>query len=517
MSVEQMRRLDYLTIHKYGVSSLSLMERAGQSVVDVICKNWLHTTQKGVLVVTGSGNNGGDGWVIARLLRAQGVFVEVASVARAEDLSPDASVNFEKYLSEGGSFKRITLEELEDFRCWVEVKGLLVDALLGTGLKGSVRALMTEVIQILNKASSPIISVDTPSGLDSNEGMALGVAIQAQSTVTFGFPKWGQVIYPGFLLCGELVVADIGLSQEALREISPQVELLDSSAVRGLLPSRREDSHKGDYGHLLVMAGSRGKTGAAILSCRGALRVGTGLVTLAAPHGLNNILASALVEPMTEVLGEPSDGDQWSPLSVKNWLSLSGKKSAVLFGPGVGVHDATQAILETLLEHCTLPWLIDADGLNSLAVDVKRLREARTPPVLTPHPGEMSRLVNREIADINSHRMDVARDFATKYRCYVVLKGTRTVIASPDGCAAVNSTGHSGMATGGMGDVLSGIVAGFLAQGLPPEAAMRLGVYLHGGAGDRVAQDRGAVGLTASEVAEALPLVIHELSGRKRL
>jgi NAD(P)H-hydrate epimerase len=283
-----------------------------------------------------------------------------------------------------------------------------------------------------------------------------------------------------------------------------------------LLPTRAEDSHKGSYGHLLVMAGSRGKTGAAVLSCRGAMRVGTGLVTLAAPRALNDLLAGALVEPMTEMVGDPGE-EQWPALSSADWQGLAERKSAVLFGPGVGVHASTQKTLDTLLEHCGVPWLIDADGLNNLSVDVGRLRKARVAPVLTPHPGEMSRLTGIDTVEINGDRVRVARTFAVENRCYLVLKGARTVMATPDGQVSINPTGNAGMASGGMGDVLAGIVAGFLAQGLMPADAVRLGVYLHGRTGDRLADGRGGVGLIASDVVEELPLTIRELMQIKEM
>ena len=510
VTAAEMRRLDHLTINAHGVPSLTLMERAGQSVVDVILKRWTHLAKRGVLVVAGKGNNGGDGLVIARLLKAREVPCEVACVARAEELAPDAAANLERYRSVGGTFTPIPPGGLDSLSRRIRDKGLLVDALLGTGLRSPVEGFLADVVELLNASGIPIVAVDTPSGLDSDRGTALGATVQADVTVTFGFPKIGQAVYPGVVYNGELVVADIGIPREAVTEVAPSVELLDSADIVWFLPRRADDSHKGTYGHLLVMAGSRGKTGAAVLACRGAMRVGTGLVTLAAPRGLNDILAGALVEPMTEPLGEPGE-DRWPPLGATDWEGLSERKSAVLFGPGVGVGGAAQTTLETLLEHCRLPWLIDADGLNNLAADVSRLREARVPPVLTPHPGEMSRLAGMDTADVNGDRVGIARAFAAENRCYLVLKGARTVIATPDGRVSINPTGNSGMASGGMGDVLAGVVAGFLAQGVPPEDAVRLGVYLHGRTGDRVADERGGVGLIASDLVDELPRAIKEL------
>jgi len=514
VTAAEMRRLDHLTIHAHGVPSLTLMERAGQGVVDVILKRWTQPARRGVLVVAGKGNNGGDGLVIARLLKEREIPCEVACVAGARELSPDAAANLERYRSAGGSFTELRPGDVESLEQHIRNKGLLVDALLGTGLRSPVEGFLADVVELMNASGVPIVAVDTPSGLDADRGVPLGATVQAEVTVTFGFPKTGQVIYPGVTYSGDLVVADIGIREEAVAEVAPSVELLDSPDVAWLLPGRAEDSHKGSYGHLLVMAGSRGKTGAAVLGCRAAMRVGTGLVTLAAPRELNGILAGALVESMTEPLGAPGQ-DQWPPLGAADWEALSERKSGVLFGPGVGVHAAAQRTLETLLDHCNLPWLIDADGLNNLAADVSRLRDARVPPVLTPHPGEMGRLAGMDAAEVNADRVGIARAFAGENRCHLVLKGARTVMATPEGRVSINPTGNSGMASGGMGDVLAGIVAGFLAQGLPPEDAVRLGVYLHGGTGDRVADDRGGVGLIASDLVEELPGAIREL-GRMR-
>lgn len=511
VTAAEMRRLDHLTIHTHGVPSLRLMERAGQSVVDVILKRWTQLAKHGVLVVAGKGNNGGDGLVIARLLHERLLPCEVVCIAREVDLSPDAATNLQRYRSAGGRFTEIPAGDLEALRRRIEDKGLLVDALLGTGLRSPVEGFLADAVELMNASGVPIVAVDTPSGLDADRGTPLGTTVQAEVTVTFGLPKAGQVVYPGVDYCGELVVADIGIHPQAEAEVTPSAELLDPAEVVWLLPRRTDDSHKGSFGHLLVMAGSRGKTGAAVLGCRAAMRVGTGLVTLAAPRGLNEILAGALVEPMTEPLGQPGE-DQWPALGATDWEGLAERKSAVLYGPGVGVHARAQKTLETLLEHCRLPWLIDADGLNNLAEDVTRLRDARVPPVLTPHPGEMSRLTGLDTAEVNGDRIGIARAFAEDHRCHVVLKGARTVTATPEGQVAINPTGNSGMASGGMGDVLAGIVAGFLAQGLLPEDAMRLGVYLHGRAGDRVAEDRGGVGLVASDLVDELPRTIKELT-----
>jgi NAD(P)H-hydrate epimerase len=333
-------------------------------------------------------------------------------------------------------------------------------------------------------------------------------------TVALGFPKLGEVIYPGLDFVGDLVVADIGIDSRALAAVAPQTGLLDRENVGWLVPRRESDTHKGTYGHVVIMAGSRGKTGAAIMACRAAMRTGAGLVTLAAPRSLNAIFASSLVEVMTEPLRD-NESEQTEPLSDVEWESLLERKSALLFGPGIGVNDATQNALRWLLRNLAMPWVIDADGLNNLGLELSRLRHAKTAPILTPHPGEMARLLGKDNATVNADRVGVARSFATEHCCHLVLKGARTVIATAEGKVFINPTGNPGMASGGMGDVLAGILAALLGQGFGAEDAMKLGVYLHGHAGDRVAQVSGQIGLIASDIIDDLPAALRDLAAAK--
>ncbi|MFQ5850335.1 MAG: NAD(P)H-hydrate dehydratase [Candidatus Binatia bacterium] len=511
VTAQEMRELDRLTIEKYGVPSLTLMERAGKGVFRALLDRFRSALKGGVLVVAGKGNNGGDGLVVARHLKKKRVPCEVILLTRKEELSGDAAENLRAYLKARGKVYEVDRESLPVLSQRLEGRRLLVDAILGTGLKQEVRGLYADVIEMMNASGLPIVAVDIPSGLDADRGTPLGVAIQAELTVTFGYPKLGQVIYPGLSHVGELVVVDIGIPPKAVEEVAPRTELMEEKDVRWLVPSREADTHKGTYGHLLVMAGSRGKTGAAILACRAAMRVGTGLVTLAAPRSLNDIFACSLVESMTEALGDQSE-DGLEPLTDQGWARLLDKKSALLFGPGIGMKDGARSALWWLLRNSQIPWVIDADGLNNLAGEVDRLRSAKTPPVLTPHPGEMARLVGSSTIAVNQDRVGVARAFARDYHCYVVLKGARSVIATLEGKVYVNPTGNAGMASGGMGDVLAGILAGVLAQGLSIEEALILGVFLHGFVGDQVALAKGEMGMIASDVVEALPYGIRELS-----
>jgi ADP-dependent NAD(P)H-hydrate dehydratase / NAD(P)H-hydrate epimerase len=278
-----------------------------------------------------------------------------------------------------------------------------------------------------------------------------------------------------------------------------------------LVPRRAPDTHKGTYGHVLVIAGSRGKTGAAILACRAAMRSGAGLTTLAVPRSLNSIFASSLIEVMTESLRDNA-AEEIEPLSDGEWRRLLERKDVLLFGPGIGVTPTTQNNLRWLLRNLAIPWVIDADGLNNLALEIDRLKQAKTAPVLTPHPGEMARLTGKSTAEVNRDRVGIARSFALEHRCHVVLKGARTVISAASGKVFINPTGNPGMASGGMGDALSGILTALLAQGLAPEDAMKLGVYLHGFVGDRVAASKGGIGLIASDIIEGLPAGLQAIA-----
>ncbi|MSP38137.1 MAG: NAD(P)H-hydrate dehydratase [Deltaproteobacteria bacterium] len=511
VTAEQMRELDRRTIEQYGVASLTLMERAGEAIAQALLERFSRNAKKGVLIVAGKGNNGGDGFVVARLLKKKRIPCEVVLLARQAELSSDAKHNLAAFKKLKGKVSEIAGDDLGLLSQRLSKNALIVDAILGTGMKNDVRGLFAEAITLLNASGLPIVAVDIPSGLDSDKGTPLGVAIQAELTVALGLAKLGEVIYPGLNFVGELAVADIGIDPRAIDDLAPGTELLERETMRWLVPRRAADTHKGSYGHLLVIAGSRGKTGAAILACRAAMRSGAGLVTLAAPRSLNTIFATSLIEVMTEPLGENLQ-EQMEPLSDDDWRGLLERKNALLFGPGIGVTDTTQNTMRWLLRNFDMPWVIDADGLNNLALELNRLRHAKRAPILTPHPGEMARLVGKDTAVVNGDRVAIARAFAVAHHCHLVLKGARTVIATAQGKVFINPTGNPGMASGGMGDVLAGIITGLLGQGLSAEDAMKLGVYLHGYAGDRVAAARGEIGLIASDIIGDLSAAFRSLA-----
>lgn len=504
-----MRELDRLTI-EHGTPGHVLMERAGAGATAALLKAFSQVRTTPVLVFAGKGNNGGDGFVMARLLKKEGVACEVLLTAKKDEVKGDALRNLEAFTRLRGRIHEVTEpEHLAVVRKKLDACGLVVDALLGTGLSAPVRGFMAELIDMINASGVSVVAVDTPSGLDTDQGVPLGTAIRASLTVTFGYPKIGLVQPMATPHVGRLEIVDIGIASEALATVNPELILLTQESVGALIRPRAMDSHKGDFGHLLVLAGARGKSGAALLSGGAALRVGTGLVTLAGPTSLNTIFSSVLIEAMTVPMPEREDGSLVLDENVVT-EAIRGK-TAVAFGPGIGVSADTIGLTQWLLLNNTVPLIIDADGLNCLATDPAMLREARVPVILTPHPGEMARLVKTSNAEVQSQRLDVARTFAQQHRCHLVLKGSRTVIAAPDGKAWINSTGNPGMASGGMGDVLTGIIGGLLAQGYAPEHACQLGVFLHGYVGDRSADDKGQVGILARDLIERLPQGLHAL------
>jgi len=361
---------------------------------------------------------------------------------------------------------------------------------------------------MINLCGRPVFAVDIPSGLGADSGEPLGVAVQAEATATFAYPKLGQVIFPGARYVGDLAVVDIGIAAEAIAAVAPQVHLTlrDDAAV--LVPIREPEAHKGSAGHALIFAGSRGHTGAARMAGRAALRCGAGLATLAGPASLNPIFSQGCDELMTAPLADTDGFVDCDEIAIRSLLS---GKSAVVVGPGIGTHDAAAALVRLLLRDVRVPLLLDADALTCVADDTSVLTRAACPLVLTPHPGEMARLIGSDAATVQSDRIGIARSFAAAHGCVLLLKGARTVIASPDGEIWINPTGNPGMASGGMGDVLSGMIGALLAQGLGVAEAARLGAFLHGAAADSVAAARGEIGMLASDVIEALPPVIAGL------
>jgi ADP-dependent NAD(P)H-hydrate dehydratase / NAD(P)H-hydrate epimerase len=388
---------------------------------------------------------------------------------------------------------------------------VVVDALLGTGLNAPVTGTMAGVVEAINGCAKPVFAVDLPSGLSADTGRALGVAVQAACTATFAFAKTGQVVEPGRSACGRLEIVDIGIPDAAVEAVGPRTHVLDAAGVGALLPRRAPETHKGTTGHVLVIAGSRGKSGAALLCAGAAARTGAGLTTLAAPAALQAVIEGHVREAMTDTLPDGPGGTAalGDGADVERLLR---HRASVVCGPGLGLNDATRALVAQVVAGCEAPLVLDADGLNAVA-DTTALRDRREPTVVTPHPGEMARLLAVDTKTVQADRIGVARRLAARDAIVVVLKGAGTVIAAPDGRTALCPTGNPGMASGGMGDVLAGVIGALLAQGLSAFDAACFGAYAHGAAADAVAARRGQVGLLAGDVLDAMPPTIGRLQG----
>ncbi len=499
---ETVREIDRISIEEYRIPGLILMENAGRAVARVAIQEFPQA--KRVATFAGGGNNGGDGFVISRHLISEGLDVTTYLTSDSQNYKSDALTNLEALHKIGG--------KLIDIRNgFSEYQGadLIIDALFGTGLDRNVEGLYRDVIHFINSQSVPRIAVDIPSGLDANTGFPLGVSVKADITVTFAVPKIGLAIYPGVDYAGKVYVADITTPKLLEKDITS--ELITYDTVRRILKPRSQDTHKGTYGHLFILAGSPGKTGAATLAAQGALRTGTGLVTAGIPRSLNPIMAQKLTEAMTEPLPETESGTFGKESIEATLKTISSRKTALAVGPGISTTQDTAEFLYETLKNCPVPIVADADGITLIAQNLQILKELKAPIVLTPHPGEMSRLIGRTGEDVQKNRIGVARDFSSMYNVYTVLKGARTVISTPDGRVFINPTGNAGMASGGMGDVLTGIIGGFLAQGYSPEDACVLGVFSHGLAGDFVARKRGEAGIIAGDVANSLPETLREI------
>jgi NAD(P)H-hydrate epimerase len=477
-----------------------------------------------VLILAGPGNNGGDGLVVGRHLYNRGAGVEILLTAALDSYSGDAAANLKIIAAIGVPhwvFEADDLDRLAGALNWAD---LIVDALFGTGFRGMPQELLASLIGMVNASGKPVLAVDLPSGMDADSGAVAGACIAAALTVTLGLPKLGLYLDPGAGYTGEVVVGDISFPPELTGgsdACPPGAEtyyLIDQALVAGLIPRRRRTDHKGSYGHVAAIGGTRGYTGAIALAGNAALRSGAGLVTAMVPASLYPVLAAKLSEVMTRPAPESTAGGGFSHTAYSALREYLGRVTVLAVGPGLGQDPETEIFLRELLRGNSLPAVIDADALNFLARDRGLLNdpfmaEKRKRWVLTPHPGEMARLLGTSIEDIQADRVGVARKAGQAWGVTVVLKGSHTVIADPDGQVMINTTGNPGLATGGTGDVLTGLIAGLLAQGLTPVQAAAAGVYAHGWAADRIGVARGMSGLIAGDLLDELPLVLKDLAG----
>ncbi|MEE9281814.1 MAG: NAD(P)H-hydrate dehydratase [Myxococcota bacterium] len=497
---EEMGRVDAHAIERCGIPCGILMEAAGRAVVEAVRRAFPETRRP--LVACGGGNNGGDGFVVARLLGQWGPECRplVISFAAPERQRPEARENLERLMSSG--VEVIVKPGAEEISSLAKGSDLLIDALFGVGLSRPVEGALGDALSALDRSGLPTVAIDLPSGISSDTGVPLGAALGADLTVSLGLPKLGLALRPD---AAEILVADIGLPEASVEQAGIRQFLLTAPAAAELLPPRPVEGHKGTFGHVLVAGGSEGKTGAAVLAAEGALRTGAGLVTVAAPRSLNAIFEVKLTEAMSLPVG--SQLPFLDEAAVPAVVEEAGSRDALVFGPGIGRSSGTEVATRAILEAVTAPTVIDADALNAFAGTPEGLA-GPGPRVLTPHPGEAARLLARSNADVQADRVGAARELARRSAAVVLLKGARSVSASPAGEVWINPTGGPGLASGGTGDVLAGVVGALLAQRLGPLDAARLGAFLHGLAGDL----GPAVGGLASELAARVPQAWRELA-----
>ena len=497
-----------------GIPSLDLMERAGRAVAERARDLLGLCAGKAVRVVAAKGNNGGDGFVAARYLMSWGASVKVLLLGAEEELTADAAANCRRFREEGGEVAAAEGSLLER-----ELRGsdLVVDAVFGTGFSGAAGGDFGAAIEAMNAAGVPVLAVDIPSGVAADSGAVLGPAVEAASTVTFAWPKTGLYLYPGAEKVGELVVADIGIPPHLLDEVvKSDLHTIEEEEVASLLPRRRPHAHKGECGRVLVVAGSVGLTGAAALCSRSALRAGAGVVTLGVPAGLNPILEVKLTEVMTLPL--PDEGGRCLGEGAADAVveAVQGY-DALALGPGLGTARSTVKAVAGILRRVERPVVLDADGLNCAAREPGLLESRKHPTIITPHPGELGRLVGKSGQKIQAARLESALEAARRFGCVVVLKGANTIVAEAGGRAYFNPLALPGLATAGSGDVLTGCTAAFSAQGLGPLEAALCGVFVQGKAAELASHMVGPVGMVAGDVVSHLPLalagLLHEREG----
>ena len=516
LNTQQMREADRRTIDEIGIPAIVLMENAGRQAVAAMEAAFEDLPTSHVGVLCGRGNNGGDGFVVARTLVQRGVETSVFLLGGVADVRGDARTNLEVLGRIG-----LTVVEITNAQVWelhfseISRCDVLVDAILGTGFHGQLSGLLETVVADVNGLGVPVVAIDLPTGVSADSADVEGEAIEATMTVTLAAPKIPLVLPPADSHSGDLVIADIGIPLPLLDDVEgPYIELLTRERMRELVPARAADSHKGDFGRVLVIAGSLGRSGAAHLAAIGALRSGAGLVTIATPKSCLPIVAAMAPEYMTEGLEETAAGTvDYAALD----RVLEFKADVIAVGPGLGQSPGTAAFVQGLVERAGVPLVIDADALNAFAGDPDRLTgRDGVDVVITPHPGEMARLLNTSVEAVQHDRLRHATEFAAHHRVHVVLKGHRTIIAGPDNRAFINLTGNAGMATGGTGDLLTGMIAAWFGQLLDAEAACKLAVYLHGAAGDLAEADEGDVALVAGDIATRLGDAVMELTARRR-
>lgn len=510
VTADEMREMDRVTIEKH-VAGIDLMESAGRGVKEAITARHKPSRGSHVVIVCGKGNNGGDGFVVARLLKNEGYGVKTFLIGKGKDLKGDALTNYKKLKSMKVPVKEIAASNLGDLEKALAGASMVVDAVFGTGFKGEPRGVMAGAIAAMNETEVPIVAVDIASGVNASTGEAVN-AVAADLTVTMALPKRGHVLHPGRGLAGELAVVDIGIPVDVIAANDPGVYFMQPEDIVGALPVRPPDAHKWSCGAVAAVCGSTGFTGAAALTCLSALRAGAGLVTLAVPRSLNTIMEVKLTEVMTLPVPQTRSGS-FSLKAAGKIKGLVEKADAVAIGPGLSLNAETQQLVRRLVPKMGKPTVLDADGINAFAGKARKLKALGFPLVITPHAGELSRLTGIDKDAIVSERIDAARYVATELELVLVLKGAPTVVAEPDGSVYMVPTGNEGLATAGSGDVLTGVIAGFLAQGVDAIPASCCGAYVHGAAADMLRESMGHYGFLAGDVQDMIPMAVGSLLG----
>lgn len=507
----EMREIDRKTIEEFNIDGRILMERAGISVVMALEEEIGSLKNLSFLIFCGSGNNGGDGFVVARSLHEYTDKVRVILLGKSEKMSEETFSNYLALKKMGVEVLNVvSTEDFEIVKRSLETSDIVIDAMLGIGLSGALRGNILQIVELINKSGNYVVSVDVPTGVDSDNGRVYNTAIKANVTVTFGLPKLGLFIYPARNYVGKLKIASIGIPLNLRKSNTIKRELITKDVVKNLIPPRPSWGHKGTFGKVLIVSGSKKYTGAPILVSLGALRSGCGLVYTAVPEPFNTIVTTKLPEVVCQPI--KTERGFFDKNSISQVLEVENKVDAVVVGPGLSVENETVDFIEELLSRINRPVLLDADALNIISKTSKDSLRKLSNAIITPHLGEFSRIVGKSITEISENLIETAEDFAKEYKITLLLKGATTVITNGEK-TFLNVTGNTGLAKGGSGDVLSGIIGSFMAQGLSPLEAAICGVYLHGLSAEIYSKENSERSMIAEEIADTFPKILKMMDG----
>lgn len=501
---QQIREIDRKAIEENNLSGLTLMENAGLGIFQSLKNIYPDLRLKKVIIFAGSGNNGGDGFVVARHLYNYGVKVKVFLLASFNKIKAEARENLNIIDKMGVELIETETVKLKEIEGTIQNSDLIIDAILGTGLQGKVTGSKASIIDLINITNKEVVAIDVPSGLNADSGKIEGPCIKATHTITLALPKIGLLLFPGASFAGKVTVEDIGIPSYLLTNKKLKTNIVTKEIVRSLLPFRVTNSHKGSFGKVLILAGSVGMTGAAYLASEAAMRSGAGIVILGIPRSLNPIMEVKLTEVMTLPLAE-TEKQSFGEDAEETILKLMKDFSVLGIGPGISRQSETQRLVRKIIEKSDVPLVIDADAIYALREDITILKKLKAPLVITPHPGEMAKLINKDIDYILDNQLDITREIAQKFGIVVVLKGARTIVANKEGEAYINVGDNSGMATGGSGDVLTGIICSLIAQEADSFSAAIAGVYIHSMAGNLARDIKGERGMTAGDILSQVP------------